>query len=123
MIELTSELAQYLSQQVLGRLATVDGTGRPHVVPVRFRYNPDLGTIDIGGRRTAATQKWRNLQRTGFAAFTVDDVVPPWTPRGVQVRGRAEMLPTGGRTVADDFSDDLIRIHIERLDVWGALVT
>ncbi len=31
---------EYLREGRLGRLATVDGSGRPHVVPVGFRYNP-----------------------------------------------------------------------------------
>lgn len=121
MIELPPTVERYLGEQVLGRLATVDAAGRPHVVPVRYRFDPDLVVIDIGGRRTRDTQKWRNIQRAGYAAFTVDDVLPPWTPRGLQVRGRAEALPTGGRAVADDFANELIRIHIERLEIWGAL--
>ena len=27
----------------LGRLATIDGAGMPHVVPLGWRYNPELG--------------------------------------------------------------------------------
>ena len=40
----------YLQSQRLGRLATVNAAGEPHVVPVAFRYNPELDTIDIGGQ-------------------------------------------------------------------------
>ena len=41
---------EYIKSQRLGRLATVNSTGEPHVVPVGFRYNAELDTIDIGGQ-------------------------------------------------------------------------
>lgn len=47
----------YLSEQRLGRLATLDAAGAPHVVPVSFRYNAELGTIDIGGHKHGPQQK------------------------------------------------------------------
>ena len=34
----TDKEIEYLDEQRLGRLATVDAEGRPHVVPVAFRY-------------------------------------------------------------------------------------
>src|SRR6266508_3880568 len=40
------ELEYLEGERRLGRLATVDGTGQPHVVPVGWSYNPELGTID-----------------------------------------------------------------------------
>src|SRR5215467_12433675 len=47
----TPEEIEYLSgERRLGRLATVQPDGLPHVVPVGWSYNPDLGTIDISGR-------------------------------------------------------------------------
>ena len=49
----------YLQTQRLGRLATVGPDGHPHVVPVAFRYNPDLETIDIGGHDFAKRKKFR----------------------------------------------------------------
>ena len=39
-----AELA-YLSEQRLGRLATTNQGGQPHVVPVGFRHNRELDTI------------------------------------------------------------------------------
>jgi pyridoxamine 5'-phosphate oxidase family protein len=33
----------YLDSQMLCRLATVGADGRPHVVPVGYRYNPGAG--------------------------------------------------------------------------------
>jgi hypothetical protein len=44
-----AELA-YLARGKLGRLATIDGAGMPHVVPLGWHYNSGLDAIDIGGR-------------------------------------------------------------------------
>jgi len=78
----TQKEIEYLEEQRLGRLATVDGEGRPHVVPVAFRYNAEHDTLDIGGRNIGASKKFRDAQKTGRAAFVVDDVLPPWRARG-----------------------------------------
>ena len=78
---------EYLKSQRLGRLATVNSKGEPHVVPVSFRYNAELDTIDIGGRNMASTKKYRDAARQGKVAFVVDDVLPPWQPRGIEIAG------------------------------------
>jgi len=87
-----AELAFLLGSQRLGRLATADGTGAPHVVPVGWSYNPDLGTIDISGHNFAATRKYRNVRANPRAAFVVDDVLAPFRPRCVMVQGSAQAL-------------------------------
>jgi pyridoxamine 5'-phosphate oxidase family protein len=97
----------------LGRIATVGRDGTPHVVPVgMWRYNPDLDTIDVGGRDPARTKWFRDVARSGRAAFVVDDLAStdPWRPRAVEVRGRAEAL-------ADEPA--LVRIHPDRVVSWG----
>jgi pyridoxamine 5'-phosphate oxidase family protein len=91
-----SEIA-YLGSQRLGRLATVGHDGMPHVVPVAFRYNPEADSIDIGGHDFAKRKKFRDVRRTGVAALVVDDVLPPWQPRAVEVRGQASTVDTGGK--------------------------
>lgn len=92
----TDKEIEYLQEQSLGRLATVGKNGDPHVVPLSFRYNEDLETIDIGGHNLGRSKKFRDVGSTGKAALVVDDVLPPWRPRGVEIRGRAEALG-GGR--------------------------
>ena len=47
MIELSTAQIEYLSSQLLGRIATTGADGKPHVVPTSFRHNAELGTIDI----------------------------------------------------------------------------
>jgi pyridoxamine 5'-phosphate oxidase family protein len=112
------ELA-YLATQKLGRLATVSKDGSPHVVPVTFRYNPDEDAIDIGGHNFAKRKKYRDAQRDGRVAFVVDDVLPPWSPRMIEIRGRADVLASGGKTINADFDDEMFRIHPTRILSFG----
>ena len=110
---------EYLQGQQLGRLATVNKSGEPHVVPTSFRHNAELDTIDIGGHNLGKSKKFRDAARTGRAAFVVDDVLPPWQARGVEVRGRAEVFEEGGEEVNSDFDAELIRLHPSRIVGWG----
>jgi pyridoxamine 5'-phosphate oxidase family protein len=109
------------TSQLLGRLATVGANGDPHVVPVGFRYNSDLDTIDIGGHGIAQSKKYRDIALSGRAAFVVDDLVSvdPWTPRMLAVRGQAEALPSGGQAIMPDFAPELIRIFPTWIGSFG----
>lgn len=114
----TAELDYLLSERRLGRLATVDAAGMPHVVSVGWRYNPELGTIDVSGHNFSATKKFRNVQENPKAAFVVDDVLPPWQPRSVMVQGKAQSLEVP--TNDDDRSvEAMIRITPENIVSWG----
>ncbi len=103
-----AELA-YLRGQRLCRLATVGADGRPHVVPTSFRVNDD-GTVDIGGHAFVARKKWRDVAANDWASLVVDDVLPPWQPRMVEIRGRAERRDTGGADLGPGF--DAAHFHI-----------
>jgi pyridoxamine 5'-phosphate oxidase family protein len=113
-----AELDYLLNERRLGRLATVDATGQPHVVPVGWHYNPELGTIDISGRNFAATKKFRNVKSNTKAAFLVDDVLPPWRPRSVMVQGQAEALEASAGGGGED-SGAMIRITPDKIVSWG----
>src|SRR5215469_14380629 len=92
----TDKELEYLAGQRLGRIATVGPDGQPHVVPTSFRYNPEHDAIDVGGLRMSQTKKLRDVQRTGRASIVIDDVLPPWQPRMIEVRGTAAVVPSGG---------------------------
>ena len=111
----------YLQSQRLGRLATVNPDGQPHVVPVAFRYNPELGTIDIGGHDFARRKKFRDVQRNPRVAFVIDDIrsVNPWRVRGIEIRGEAEVLRTGGQDIGPGFDPEMFRIKPKRIVSWG----
>ncbi|MBI3170693.1 MAG: PPOX class F420-dependent oxidoreductase [Chloroflexi bacterium] len=106
----TPQEIEYLTSQRLGRLATVDSKGDLHVVPVGFRYNPEHDAIDIGGHNFATSKKYRDALRHGRVAFVVDDVLPPWQPRFVEVRGTVEAFSEGGNTINKGFASDMIRL-------------
>jgi pyridoxamine 5'-phosphate oxidase family protein len=113
-----SEL-DYLASQRLGRIATVGPDGQPHVVPTSFRYNAEHDAIDVGGLRMSQTKKLRDVQRTGRASIVIDDVLPPWQPRMIEIRGTAAVLPIGGKAFGDRFEDTIVRIQPTRIISFG----
>ena len=121
MIRLTGAQVDYLGSQLLGRLATAGADNKPHVVPTSFRYNAELGTVDLGGHHVATTKKYRDVQANGWAAIVVDDLasVDPWRPRMLEIRGRAEALATGGAHLGPGFGEAFIRIHPEKVSSFG----
>ncbi|MEY9847272.1 PPOX class F420-dependent oxidoreductase [Streptacidiphilus sp. MAP5-3] len=121
MTELTAAQIEYLGSQLLGRLATAGTDHKPHVVPTSFRYNAELGTVDVGGHDVANTKKYRDVQANGWAAIVVDDLVStdPWTPRMLEIRGAAEAIPTGGAHFGPGFGEAFIRIHPAKVNSFG----
>ncbi len=85
----------YLAEAKLGRLATIGHDGQPHVVPVGFRHNVESDSIDIGGHELERTKKFRDAVANPRVAFVVDDVLPPWRPRSVEIQGLAKAVSTG----------------------------
>jgi pyridoxamine 5'-phosphate oxidase family protein len=121
MAELNEAQIEYVASQRLGRIATAGSDGKPHVVPTSFRYNPDLGTIDVGGMHVATTKKYRDVQANPWAAIVVDDLVStdPWTPRMLEIRGRAEALVDGGTDLGPGFGAAFIRIYPTKINSYG----
>jgi pyridoxamine 5'-phosphate oxidase family protein len=117
----TPDEIAYLNSQRLGRLATAGPDCQPHVVPLAFRYNPEHDTIDISGHDFAQRKKWRDVHQNPRVALVVDDLasVQPWRPRGIEIRGEAEILHSGGKTVNPYFNDEMFRIRPKRIYTWG----
>jgi pyridoxamine 5'-phosphate oxidase family protein len=105
-----AELGYLRGERLLGRIATVGTDGMPHIAPVGWRLDEDDTAIVVSGRDFAATKKFRDIAATGLAAIVIDDVQPPWRPRGVEVRGRAEAI---------DGPEPRIRILPVRVVSWG----
>ena len=112
-----AELA-YLSEPRLGRLATIDADGVPHVVPLGWTYNPALETIDIGGRDFARTKKFRNVRANPKVALVIDDVLPPFRPRCVMIRGHGDALDDA-IGAAGQPTGPIIRITPAEVISWG----
>jgi pyridoxamine 5'-phosphate oxidase family protein len=106
-----AELAYLLSERRLAHLATVGADGTPHIAPVgMWTVDPDTGIVEVTGHDFAATKKFRDVARTRRAAIVIDDVLPPFRPRGIEIRGRAEAVHD---------PEPAIRIHPERIIGWG----
>jgi hypothetical protein len=80
---------EYLSEQQHGVLATIGPGGAPQAKPVGFRYDPERGTIDIGGLELDVAELGRALDLSDSDAETynrhfADDVM--WgSPYGATV--------------------------------------
>jgi pyridoxamine 5'-phosphate oxidase family protein len=110
-----------LSGVALGRLATVGADGTPHVVPTSYRYNQRHDTIDIGGHDFATRKKYRDVLRNSKVAFVIDDLASmnPWRARGIEIRGEAEVLDSGGTELGPGFAPQMLRITPKRIVSWG----
>jgi len=118
----TEKETEYLRGQRLGRLATVGPDGSPHVIPVGFRLDAEARVIEVGGHRLSGSKKWRDLKGNPRIALVVDDLasVDPWTPRGIEVRGRAELHSEGGAVkFGPQWDAAWIRIVPQRIVSWG----
>jgi pyridoxamine 5'-phosphate oxidase family protein len=112
---------EYLRGQRLGRLATVGEDGSPHVVPVGFRLDAEAGVIEVGGHGLSRSKKWRDLKANPRAAIVIDDLasIQPWTPRGIEIRGTAELHDQGGEKFGPGWDAAWLRVLPRRIVSWG----
>ena len=138
---LTAAQATFVAAQRVGRLATADAHGNPHVVPVCFAVSGGAlyVTIDEKPKRasTRPLKRLRNLMENPSAAFVVDRYDEDWTRLAwVMLRGPTEILSDG---VEHDRAQTLLRerypqyramqlkelpviaLRIERVTGWGNL--
>jgi PPOX class probable F420-dependent enzyme len=137
-----SERAFLLACRV-GRLATADARGNPHVVPVCFAIegNTLYVTIDEKPKLAAGRplKRLRNLMDNPSVAFVADRYDEDWARLGwVMLRGRAEILADGAE---HDRAQALLReryaqyrtmqladlpviaLRIARVTAWGNLTS
>lgn len=132
MSHFTPQEIAYLQGQRVGRLATVNEKGEPHIAPVGFMYNPALDAIEIGSAKPEfeRSKKYRDAERTGKVAFMVDDAVesPPSAGggggagaqiRGIEIRGVAEAHLTGGDELRPGNYPAYLRIRPTRIISYG----
>ena len=138
---LSEPQAAFLQAQRVGRLATSDARGNPHVVPVCFAIaNTTLYiTIDEKPKRGSGPplKRLRNMTDNPSTAFVADRYDEDWSQLGwVMLRGHAEILAGGPE---HDRAQELLRaryaqyqamqldalpviaIRIERVASWGNL--
>jgi len=114
--------AQFLRSQQRGRLATVGPGGAPQNKPVGFRYNAELGTIDIAGTAMERSAKFANVALHPQVAFTIDDVPDAEAGadgvRFMEIRGAAEQVKLKDAPLSDS-SRWIIRIRPRRVVSWN----
>ena len=78
---------KFLKKQKILHLATIDGKGRPHLVPVWYRYAAKKYYVGTNTK----TAKAKNVQKNNQVCFCVDSGV--WHPiYGVMGIGRARLI-------------------------------
>ena len=105
------EIAYIKSQNIL-RMATVSKSCQPDVAPLVFQFDGDR--FLISGFDIPKTLKYKNVESgNDLVALVLDDLasVNPWTPRGIKIHGKAEIIEKDGRKV--------LLITPQRLWSWG----
>lgn len=110
----------YLTGQLLGRLATVSPAGQVQNNPVNFVVDAAAGTIMIGGGAMGASKKYRNVQQGSTVSFVVDDLesIDPWKARGIEIRGTAEAL-SDQEPPMPNLSHEYIKITPTHIVSWN----
>ena len=91
---------RFVDGQPVGRLATADAAGRPHVVPVCFAVAGDNLYIAIDAKPKhgdpSRLKRLRNIAENPSVSLVVDRYADDWSRLGwVLLHGQAEIL-TGG---------------------------
>src|SRR6516164_5072765 len=97
---LSERQAEFVVRQRVGRLATADAHGNPHVIPVCFALADGTlySTIDAKPKRANARplKRLRNIMVNPSVAFVADHYDEDWNRLAwVMLRGRAEVLTEG----------------------------
>ena len=87
-----------VAQARVGRLATVDGRGRPHLVPVCFAVEGDrlVTAVDRKPKTTNELRRISNIRENSAVSLLVDQYDEDWEQLWwVRVDGRARVLQAG----------------------------
>ena len=139
---LSPEQTAFLVRQRVARLATADGAGRPHAVPVCFAYAPGSIFIALDEKPkdvpVTRLKRVRNILENPDVALVADRYAENWGLLAfVMVRGRAELLEPGSEEHAAAVrllrgkyhqyeamriqENPVIAIRAEKVASWGAL--
>lgn len=98
----------FVDRARVGRLATADADGRPHVVPVCYALLDSNGgrkvvtPVDEKPKTTTELRRVRDVRENPRVALIIDRYVSNWSQLGwVQIRGRASVVPTDGEAHGD----------------------
>ena len=121
----------------VARLATADGAGRPHLVPVVFAVDGDhvYTVVDAKPKRTTALRRLRNVEENPAVALLVDhydddDWGALWWVRadgrgrvldpGVDEEARRAVELLGARYPQQRAAGAVLAVDVERWSGWSA---
>ncbi len=81
LLSLSPQEVSFINQQPVGRLATADRTGQPHVIPVCFAYlaGDFFIAIDEKPKRTIRLKRLRNIAENPQVALVIDVYQADWS--------------------------------------------
>src|SRR5438874_10103838 len=94
------EVRVFIEAQRVGRLATVDERGRPHVVPICFALDGDTlyTAVDEKPKRTRSLKRLANIERSPAVEVLIDHYEEDWSRLWwVRLRGRARVTELHAR--------------------------
>ena len=138
---LTEAQISWLKNSPVGRLATADATGAPHVIPVCYAFDDRFiySVLDRKPKNVSLTRlrRVRNIQANPRASLVVDHYEDDWHRLGyLLVSGRAELLVDGNERVEavrllrekypqyrlmDVDENPVIKITPDRIVAWGTV--
>lgn len=142
MVREAMPVRRFLKEQRIARLATVDGRGRPHIVPIVFSYAEGIlyTPIDMKPKavRPEGLRRVRNITSNPHVQVLIDHYDEDWRRLGyVQLRGQAELIVRGAeyrraiRLLESKYQQygklplegrPIIKISIEQTVIWGQLM-
>ena len=142
MVTLTEDQVRFVRMMRVGRLATADQAGRPHVIPVCYAYAVGVFYIALDAKpkrvEVTALKRVRNILDNPQVALVIDHYSDDWTQLAyLLVQGAAQLLaPLNAehdqavallreryppyRAMPIE-TTPLIKISVERVIAWGQI--
>jgi len=100
MIKPTDKVLEFIKSHRVARMATVDGLGRPLVIPVCYHFNGSsiYTPIDKKPKRASPRKlkRVRNIIENPNVSLVIDEYYEDWTELCyVIINGRAEIIESG----------------------------
>jgi len=98
MVTFTDEQSRFIRSQRVGRLATADKAGQPHVVPVCYAWDGTSFFVPLDAKPKRVVpqrlKRIRNILANPQVALVIDHYSDDWSELGyLMLRGTAALLP------------------------------
>ena len=80
-MDMPAAVRRFIERQRVARLATVDASGLPHLVPICFALDGDVlySVVDEKPKRTMHLQRLKNIETQPAVAVLLDEYDEDWT--------------------------------------------